>query len=56
MRRDDEELGPVRRCSRCGEEWPDDPEFYLPKPNGWCCRACLADYYAERREKRRAVA
>lgn len=26
--RDDPELGRVKRCSRCHEEWPVDEEFY----------------------------
>lgn len=26
----DPELGPVRTCARCGEEWPWDEEFYIP--------------------------
>lgn len=38
MTRDDDELGPVRMCPRCGEEWPDDEEFWLD--DRAICRAC----------------
>ena len=30
-----------RKCSRCGEWWPWDTEFYSPKQTH--CRACEAD-------------
>jgi hypothetical protein len=53
----DPELGLVRVCTRCRDEWPLDSEFF---PRGqvdgfhsWC-RACWAEYSRERR--RRAAA
>lgn len=43
--RDDDELGPVRTCTGCGEEWPLDREFFYPRGNSWerTCRACRAE-------------
>ena len=48
----EEELGVQRRCSRCGEFWPEDDEFFYPSTKGpgcfqsWC-RACWASRNAE---------
>jgi hypothetical protein len=39
--RDDPELGPVRRCRVCGEEWPLGAPFY--RPRGATCEACLSE-------------
>ena len=42
-------LGPVKRCPKCGEDWPADAEFYYPRHKGgsalqsWC-RACWSEY------------
>ena len=55
MTRIDPELGPVRRCLGCGEEWPFDAEFWhlvdgkLDKRWPARCIACGLDYYAARR-------
>ena len=52
MTRTDPELGTVRRCARCREEWPLDETFWYarktprkdrgPAGNEWYtyCRAC----------------
>ena len=37
----DPELGRVRRCRVCREEWPADQEFF--RSNAATCRACRAD-------------
>jgi hypothetical protein len=45
LRRDDPELGPVRLCRGCGEEWPVDAEFWFftgGKVMGRC-RACWSE-------------
>jgi hypothetical protein len=53
--RDDPELGVVRLCGACGEEWPFDSEFWhitdgrLDKRWPRRCIACCNDYYAQRR-------
>lgn len=39
------ELGPERCCSKCGDWWPDDAEFYY-QSNGKSrqpCKACYAE-------------
>ena len=41
MTRDDDELGPVRRCPRCAEDWPDDDEFF--RPGSRYCHACRSE-------------
>jgi len=41
MRRIDPELGIVRRCQTCREEWPDTPEFFQKRYAS--CRACRKD-------------
>lgn len=44
--REDPELGTVRLCTRCGEEWPKDRDFFYFDPAGRVmghCRACVAD-------------
>jgi hypothetical protein len=46
----DPELGRVRLCGRCQEEWPRDREFWFFKANGnvlGYCKAC----WSERRRK-----
>lgn len=49
------ELGLERRCSRCGEFWPFDEEFFRMK-NGKPLPRCLAcdheDRNRQKREKR----
>jgi hypothetical protein len=58
MTRDDPELGLVRRCSACAEEWPFDAEFWhilegkLDKRWPARCIACCLDYFAQRRRLR----
>lgn len=53
--RTDSELGIVRRCPGCDEEWPFDAEFWHLRDGAmdkrWParCIACCLDYYAERR-------
>lgn len=47
----DPELGVVRLCGRCEEEWPDDDEFWLGGVE--MCRACYAEFIAEVRRHRR---
>ena len=55
----DPELGPVRRCSMCGEWWPMDEEFFYTDPrwpgnfSAWC-KACYAQYHREKRQAKRA--
>lgn len=54
-RRWDPELGWVKPCSGCGEDWPIDAEFYWmqrkPRKNGYAlqptslCRACWLERY-----------
>lgn len=38
----DPELGPMKTCTRCREDWPDDGEFYH-KGQKWC-RACWLEW------------
>ncbi|MDM8181279.1 hypothetical protein [Marinobacter salarius] len=40
----DTELGTERRCTRCGEYWPDDAEFFYTKKGKTQqpCKACYA--------------
>lgn len=44
----DPELGEMRRCTKCGESWPADSEFFnqvvtnKPRLRGWC-KACESD-------------
>ena len=52
--RDDPELGTVRRCTRCEEEWPLDEEFFYFQvrhgrrvPSAWCI-ACWSERSRER--------
>ena len=50
--RNDQELGRVRLCRTCGEEWPLDKEFFYLDRRGKAlppCRAC----WAERRRAKR---
>lgn len=60
----DPELGVVRLCRRCGEEWPLDEEFWLPQRHprsandrwhNWC-RACRLEVTAISDARRRASA
>lgn len=44
-----DDLGPVRLCLGCLEEWPDDEEFYRSDDD----RICIA-CHSERRARRRA--
>lgn len=44
--RDDPELGRMRLCRGCDEEWPKDPEFWFYDRHGTIygnCRACESD-------------
>lgn len=47
----DPELGVVRRCPGCAEEWPEDEDFWRPRKP--LCRACLYEQDEERRAGRR---
>lgn len=51
------ELGVQRRCSRCREWWPADPEFFYhdtpDRLHSWC-KACWAEYHRARRPVRPA--
>lgn len=51
------ELGPQRRCSRCGEWWPLGNEFWRRKVSRGrpyhACRACIADDLRASRERNR---
>jgi hypothetical protein len=38
------EIGPQRQCSKCGDWWPDDAEFYF-MANGKLRQPCKACYY-----------
>lgn len=59
--REDPELGPVRLCPGCGEEWPFDDTFWHIDGDGLAkawpsrCRACCLEYFAERRRIRQAI-
>lgn len=60
--RDDPELGRVRLCGTCHEEWPFDADFWH-LINGalnpaWParCIACCAEYYAQRRRLAQQIA
>lgn len=60
----DPELGAVRACANCAEEWPWDEEFYLPvkvRTDGVAvlrniCRACWLDGWLRRIGDPRATA
>jgi hypothetical protein len=48
---DDPLLGRMKQCSKCGEYWPLDIEFFHPLSAGndgfqGQCRACRKEYYA----------
>jgi len=53
------ELGVEKRCTRCGDWWPADEEFF-PKNrvrtkrglSPWC-KACFTEYHRERRGSKR---
>lgn len=53
--RDDPELGRVRHCTGCGEDWPFDAEFWHIDgerlSGNWPsrCIACCSEYFAARR-------
>ena len=58
MTRDDPELGTLRRCSRCGEEWPQDEEFFyfqVRRGKRVCSSWCKACWYERARERRAAA-
>ena len=51
------EIGLEKKCQRCGEWWPDDPEFYGPilgfrgkRLRDTWCKACRTEYQKERRK------
>lgn len=51
-------LGLEARCSRCGDTWPADTEFFHAAPNtttGLCCmcKACHAEWRGARRHAQR---
>lgn len=60
--REDPELGRVRLCGSCHEEWPFDGEFWHMRDGdlnpAWParCIACCAEYYAQRRRLTQQVA
>ena len=61
MMREDPELGIVRLCRACGEEWPFDSEFWHLR-NGkmddrwpWRCIACCVEYKAARHRIRQEI-
>lgn len=48
LERDTEDLGIVRLCRKCGEEWPRDEEFWFfdarrPDTVMGHCKACWSD-------------
>ena len=50
------ELGEEKRCTRCGDYWPADGEFFGHQPNNRNglssqCRACLAESRRESRQR-----
>ena len=47
MSESDEVGGPVRRCSGCDEEWPDDEEFFHEGSD--VCIACETERESIRR-------
>lgn len=53
----DVELGPVKRCPKCGEWWPADREFFYAKKDtasglqSWC-RACWSEWAASSPKRR----
>lgn len=56
----DPELGPMKRCTRCGEDRPADTEFF-PRSgtanrelHSWC-KACWASYQRDRRALHREL-
>ena len=54
LERDDPELGTVRLCRGCGEEWPVDGEFWFFDRDGRVlgrCKACWSE--RNRAESRR---
>jgi hypothetical protein len=61
MMREDPELGLVRMCPECRDEWPFDGEFWhirdgkLDGNRPARCRACCVDYYAKRRRIQQIV-
>jgi hypothetical protein len=51
--RNDSELGLVKRCTRCGEWWPADGEFYWKDKgvlHSWC-KACITEWKRDRRAR-----
>jgi hypothetical protein len=47
----DTDLGREARCSKCGEWWPVDSEFYYflrGAPHSWCKACYLDDRHAKR--------
>ncbi|KMQ74026.1 hypothetical protein [Marinobacter subterrani] len=52
------ELGQERQCTKCGDYWPDDAEFYYRK-NGRSaqpCKACYAQLPSRKARKAGATA
>lgn len=51
----DGETGLERRCQRCGEWWPKDPEFYyFRSADGSVLGPCRACHYELKRERKAA--
>ncbi len=52
----DPEIGMVRRCSKCGDWWPANREFFYSSGSGgrklhsWCI-ACYTEWRSERRSR-----
>jgi hypothetical protein len=54
---EDEEIGTVRLCQGCGEDWPLDGEFWYFDAKGYVmghCKACWADRNLADRKLRQA--
>ena len=57
LERDTEDLGVVRLCRKCNEEWPVDGDFWYFDARGKVmghCKACWSD--RDRTKYKRAVA
>ena len=54
------EEGPEKLCTRCGEWWPADGEFFYSDPDGvaglfYCCKACYQEWKAANAAKKKAA-
>lgn len=50
-----DDLGPMRTCAECRDDWPDDGEFYRSDEDP-LCRACRFEAEVDERRKRAAAA